>query len=183
MCSLAKLCSRDEDASENSNLFCLEQKVEMFKHITWNEHIWLIGWKVLAKLWWQRLASSEIPCFVLSPPATYTLHLFTLFLHLSSFSPQLYRTLACALPFLYKSLLLKSHSSLLQLPTSSDCGSRATPFYLTTNTQLLSANILQHTDFFFSFTKDFQEFYMTCNTHLSQYCTTHRFSFSFYKGF
>ena len=75
-------------------LFCLEQKVEMFKHITWNEHIWLIGRKVLAKLWWQRLASSEIPCFVLSPPATYTLHLFTLFLHLSSFSPQLYRTLA-----------------------------------------------------------------------------------------
>ena len=78
-------------------LFCLEQKVEMFKHITWNEHIWLIGWKVLAKLWWQRLASSEIPCFVLSPPATYTLHLFTLFLHLSSFSSQLYRTIAFSL--------------------------------------------------------------------------------------
>ena len=121
------------------------------------------------------------PLFVLSPPATYTLHLFTLFLHLSSFSPQLYRTMASALPFLYKSLLLESHSSLLQLPTSSDCGSRATPFYLTTNTQLLSANILQHTDFFFSFTKDIQEFSVTTNTQLLSAYILHRFLFNFTK--
>ena len=139
----------------------------------------------MAKLWWQRLASSEIPCFVLSPPTTYTLHLFTLFLHLSSFSPQLYRTMASALPFLYKSLLLESHSSLLQLPTSSDCGSRATPFYLTTNTQLLSANILQHTDFFFSFTKDIQEFSVATNTQLlSAYILQHTdFFLNFTKDF
>ena len=36
---------------------------------------------------------------------------------------------------------------------------------------------------FFPFTKAIQEFSVTCKTHLCKYCTTHRFSFSFYKVF
>ena len=153
MCSLAKLCSRDEDASENSNLFCLEQKIEMFKHITWNEHIWLIGWQVLAKLWWQRLASSEIPCFVLSPPATYTLHLFTLFLHLSSFSS----------PTLQNHGLCSAFS--LQVSTSRE------PQFSST-----VANFFRLRKPSDTFLPDNQH-----PTAVSQYSTTHRFLFSFHK--
>ena len=156
-----------------------EQKVEMFKHITWNEHIWLIGWKVLAKLWWQRLASSEIPCFVLSPSTTYTLHLFTLFLHLSSLSPQLYRTMAFSLQVSTsrEPQFSSTVANFFRLRKPSDT-------FLPDNQHPTAVSQYSTTHrFLFPFTKDFQEFYMTCNTHLCQYCTTHIFSFSFYKGF
>ena len=104
-------------------------------------------------------------------------------LHYSSTFPLFHLNSTEPWPFLYKSLLLESHSSLLQLPTSSDCGSRATPFYLTTNTQLLSANILQHTDFFFPFTKDIQEFSMTSNTQQLSANISFLFLFNFTKDF
>ena len=178
-------------------LFCLEQKVEMFKHITWNEHIWLIGWKVLAKLWWQRLASSEIPCFVLSPPTTYTLHLFTLFLHLSSFSSQLYRTLAFSLqvstsrePQFSSTVanffrLRKPSDTFLpdnQHPTAVSQYStthrflfffhKRYPRILRDNQHPTAVSLYSATHrFLFNFTKDFEESYMTSNTHIRPYST------------
>ena len=47
----------------------------------------------------------------------------------------------------FSTFLLYSFLAQLPLPTSSDCGNPATPFYPKTNTKLLSANILQHSDF------------------------------------
>ena len=162
-------------------LFCLEQKVEMFKHITWNEHIWLIGWKVLAKLWWQRLASSEIPCFVLSPPATYTLHLFTLFLHLSSFSSQLYRTLAFSLQVSTsrEPQFSSTVANFFRLRKPSDT-------FLPDNQHPTAVSQYSTTHrFLFSFHKGYPRI-LRDNQHptaVSLYSATHRFLFKFYKGF
>ena len=121
----------------------------------------------MAKLWWQRLASSEIPCFVLSPPATYTLHLFTLFLHLSSFSPQLYRTMASALQVSTsrEPQFSSTVANFFRLRKPSDT-------FLPDNQHPTAVSQYSTTHrFLFNFTKDFEESYMTSNTHIRQYST------------
>ena len=112
-------------------------------------------------------ASWEIPCFVLSSPPlilftstllfTFVLFTFTFCFCLqrmvvgttynfnfwpNSFPPHL--LYSC---LYFSTFLLYSFLAQLPLPTSFDCGNPATPFYPKTNTKLLSANILQHSDF------------------------------------
>ena len=108
------------------------------------------------------------PLFCLIFPTTYTFHLyftfhFTLFFTFTfcfclqrmvvgttynfNFWPNSFPAHLLYSCLYFSTFLLYSFLAQLPLPTSSDCGNPATPFYPKTNTKLLSANILQHSDF------------------------------------